>query len=861
MLAAAISLLPAQSFSATAATNVALQNPGFEDALTGWEQPKGVVMGEASTEAAYSGNLGLRIDDNSERAGSSVASARHPISPGTLANLAFMARCTSGSGVAVYLRFFDADGKYLNPAPRNTDFVVIQTKDWTPYTLDAVAPQGAVAMDVWIRSWTRDISVSDYDDFKLTLFPEGSTPRVTAAMRREAEKPTWVRGTETLPAFPKPDPKQAFAETGLKVFQPDGSLLRKPQENWERAKTLVSTDPEWAQWAQERKDTIDDWMAKHNDRTEWQAGWYHDFVSPKDGSFLIWTEDVPTIGTSRIQSRSGHEVEVTPKIFGGWVMMFRNNHASRMVDAARLYRLTGEERYLDWVTGQLDFYADNYEQWPLLWSRKHPARLGVQALDDAALLTRMVDAARLVFDDVPPEQREKWHKKLFAPQAQMLGESYHVIHNIATWMRSAQTQVALLYEDEALWQWAVEGPYGLRAQLQKGITSDYFWYEQSMHYNIYVANAVLPTLVFAGLTGQGERLEEEAAIIQNLLLSPATIRFADDLRLPSPADATSIPRVPVGLLGRAARILPTTLGLAYGDSQKSWDTLVDSVSAEDYDLTLESVDELLPQVTSRNMESSQFALIKDGKWQVFFHYGQLLQPHAQREPLNWSASFDGIDISHDPGTTGYGSRFNAYFRSSMNHNVPTVNGEGQARWARGKLLEFEAGGNGVAPFVSASQPNYRPGVCATRTLRIEGDALLEESSLTFAADASAKQTGRPGMLLHLQGKALLPANFKPATDFTDNRPDTFGFWENVTSARFTDKAQVAVQFADDLVLEVEFTVPGEFVLYSGSSPDYPPLRRDAFFLERLTPAQPGETVILKARLAPPTKQPAETPEP
>ncbi|MDR1282175.1 MAG: alginate lyase family protein, partial [Opitutaceae bacterium] len=205
-----------------------------------------------------------------------------------------------------------------------------------------------------------------------------------------------------------------------------------------------------------------------------------------------------------------------------------------MVESANLWRLTRDPRYAEWTCAQLDFYADNYPRWPL--RKNGTARLGCQSLEDATWLAPLVDSARLVFDYAGETRRQAWFDKLLEPQAELLGKSHHYIHNISTWHRASAAQVALLYKDEALWTRAVDGPYGVREQIRRGVTSDYIWYEQAMGYNGYITVAMRPLLTLAGLTGKGERLRDEAAIVQNLLLAPAALRFPDGT-IPNPADA------------------------------------------------------------------------------------------------------------------------------------------------------------------------------------------------------------------------------------------------------------------------------------------------------------------------------------
>ncbi len=205
---------------------------------------------------------------------------------------------------------------------------------------------------------------------------------------------------------------------------------------------------------------------------------------------------------------------------------------------------------------------------------------------------------------------------------------------------------------------------------------------------------------------------------------------------------------------------------------------------------------------------------------MFFHYGQINRSHSQAEALNWSATLDGIDVAHDPGTVGYGSPLsNGYYRRGLCHNVPLIDGEGQMPWKPGALTTFDA----ERAVMTGDQPDYRPGASARRTLRIEGDDLIDEVVVTCTDPHRAD--ARLGLALHLQGRAILPAAFTPTADFAVSRTEPFRHWLDVRSATFENHAEIEVELSGGPRLLVRFSTPGRFILHQGSSPDFPPARR------------------------------------
>jgi hypothetical protein len=618
--------------------------------------------------------------------------------------------------------------------------------------------------------------------------------------------------------FPKPDPEKQFSE--LKVYDAQNRPWRAAIEDWSGAKVRVSRDPAWAEWLKKERATVDAWIARHRDRVEWIAGWSHDGVSPKDGSRVIWLDKIPREEVQFFSSPSDPQIEITPKLFAWWVVTFRGRHVETMVRAARLYRLTGDNRYATWVASQMDFYADNFLKWEPQ-RRDQGARLFWQSLTEASNLVKFTEAVRLLGDFVAREKREGWREKFFAPEVRVLNANFQTIHNIATWQRCAVAQVALLFGDEPMWREALDGRFGLRRQMAEGITSDYLWYEQSLGYNGFVVRAVMSLFTAAGLHGRAGELAQEMATAENLMLAPTYLRFPNG-QLPNPADNGGIPIAPNrDLFAETYRVFPTTLGLAEAARVRDWNTLLDPPPVSPRPFTL-------PPVKSRNLESTRMALLKSGRWQIFAHYGQLTRSHSQREALNYSAFFGDTDVTHDPGVVGYGSPlYRGYYTRGLNHNVPLVNGEGQTPPQAGELVSYSE----QPARLSIAQPKYREDARAERTLSIVNDVLSDTTTLETTTGPQ-----RLGLALHVQGKVRLPASFVADTTFATGRPDSFTHWREVRSAQFSDRADLEVDYGSNVVLRVTLTAPGEFKLWHGSSPDVPPKRRESFYLELAEPA-------------------------
>lgn len=146
---------------------IEIANPGFEQELSEWVLTRDYGMTAVLPEAARTGRYGLRVTDKDPKTGSSAISLETSAEPGTKYKLSGWGRGVDGSGgVGLYLRFLDGRGKAIGK-PKAV-IIPSDIREWKQYTLEDVAPEGAIALDVWIHSLAADTPVVDIDDLELT---------------------------------------------------------------------------------------------------------------------------------------------------------------------------------------------------------------------------------------------------------------------------------------------------------------------------------------------------------------------------------------------------------------------------------------------------------------------------------------------------------------------------------------------------------------------------------------------------------------------------------------------------------------------------------------------------------------------
>jgi hypothetical protein len=157
-----------------AETVLSLPNPGFEEGLAGWADGTRPPMCEVLAAAAHLGKAGLRITDRDKANGSNLRSGALPARPGGAYALRLWGRTLEGSGMGLYLQFFDAQNRALNTdAAGNHNILGLPAvREWAQYTLVGRAPENAATVCVWLHSINAAVVQSDLDDLSVVELTE-----------------------------------------------------------------------------------------------------------------------------------------------------------------------------------------------------------------------------------------------------------------------------------------------------------------------------------------------------------------------------------------------------------------------------------------------------------------------------------------------------------------------------------------------------------------------------------------------------------------------------------------------------------------------------------------------------------------
>ncbi|MBD2841867.1 alginate lyase family protein [Erythrobacter rubeus] len=204
---------------------------------------------------------------------------------------------------------------------------------------------------------------------------------------------------------------------------------------------------------------------------------------------------------------------------GGYTHEQHKRNFRAIYQGGQLYRITGEERYRDYVRNMLLEYAELY---PTL--DDHPAqanqnvgRLFWQVLNDAMWLVHAVQGYGDIRDTLNAEDRQRIDDNVFRPAVHFLSveseRTFNRIHNHATWATAGVGMTGYLLGDQDMVDRALlgsdkSGETGFIRQTELLFSPDGY-YTEGPYYQRF---ALLPFLVFADAI---ERNEPERRIFEH----------------------------------------------------------------------------------------------------------------------------------------------------------------------------------------------------------------------------------------------------------------------------------------------------------------------------------------------------------
>lgn len=598
---------------------------------------------------------------------------------------------------------------------------------------------------------------------------------------------------------------------------------------------------------------IDAFLPFWNDSPQAMSRWGHSYFCNDDGGRLVFDPASP----------KRHVCEICKKVYEGepwdgvWVYFLRNQAIVTALKSAVVYRARKDVRYLDAARTIIGFYAENYSRFVIhdKEDRRYSdiasmgwgaARIMPQSLNESIIVLRILQAMILLSDDLDDRFVSMVKELLLRPMVELLLPQVDAIHNIRCWILSALGGIALYTKDESLFTWVFASEFGMNAQLEKGVTSDGFWYEGSIHYNFFLLEGVATLMVLCDAYGAPFGRENQE-IVRRMLENAYAYAFDNDC-FPNPNDGwpdlnlktfSYVYQMGAKVFGEASSIGDMLKNIESGPAVRTGLPLSESyyfgnrISLEELMFNCGfSWAEFSPVArASYDFPASDFAMLRHGSLNVFCKYGLHGPSHAHPDIMNMEIMFGGHMITRDISNAGYNSRLcREWHRRTACHNTVVMDGRDQTGVAPGRSLSF-------SDFVlSVENDTVYPSVVFRRTLDVVSE---NELSDTFLVSGDAAHTF--DYVFHLESDFLLRDVPRCVAGNLGYRHDGFEYFEDCREiVRPGDSVTIRAE-SPHVVVCLTFLLGDGKRLFIARTPDNPVNSTRTTFVVRAS----GESICFK----------------
>lgn len=407
--------------------------------------------------------------------------------------------------------------------------------------------------------------------------------------------------------------------------------------------------------------------------------------------------------------------------------------AERAATLAALGALANHRGAAEQASGILGAYADSYFDFPNRDNVLGPSRLFFSTYLESIWLNNYLAAATLLREaGLLAETTVEAVNTVADEAANLIGEFDEGFSNRQTWNNAALAAIAVWFEDDELAARALEGQSGIAAHLARGFGEDGMWYEGE-NYHLFALRGQLIAMGWATHAAPdllaNPRLAERLA----LALRAPTVTALPDLTFPARKDSRfgvslaqpmylELWEVGLARLGDDSSDLwgwlrelygsPPSIAPAFDSYLHEAGAAAPSVPRSRADLSWWSLLEMSPSLpavaggwspASALLDSQGLPVLRDRRRYASLECGPYGGGHGHPDRLHLTLHAGGRHWLADPGTGSYVSRDLFWYRSTLAHNAPRLDGvsqpaadawcsafgvEGRWSWARGEFGEL-----------------------------------------------------------------------------------------------------------------------------------------------------------------------------
>ncbi len=563
-----------------------------------------------------------------------------------------------------------------------------------------------------------------------------------------------------------------------------------------------------------------------------------------------------------------HRCPVCGEVFSGerhylaWVMWYQLWLAERAVHAAALHALTGEVALADLARGILFGYTDRYAGFPNRDNVLGPGRVFFSTyLESIWLLQLCVALDLLELAHGAGALGGSVRERIIAPSAAIIASYDEGGSNRQVWNDAALLAAGRLLEDDSMIDRAVYGASGLVSQIERGLFADGSWYEGE-NYHLFAHRGLWYGVTIAECAG----LEIPAALrerFQEGFAAPLATALPD-FTFPSRRDSQygislrqwrfaescelGLAREPDARLASVLGVLYAPGGAPSRDTGR-WRSTAESernepaaaLSRADLGwrsllLALEAPSSLgiaeptpsSPATRSVVMEGQGIGVFRREGGEVYhaLDYGQSGGGHGHPDRLNVLLMRGAERWLDDMGTGSYVDPSLRWYRSTLAHGAPLVDGRSQPL-VDGVLRAFEERDDEIG-WLDAELPDGRlsPGVRVRRSLVAMPDYSIDR------LEWESRREVRLELPLHLSAEPASTLRWEPAKlDGSPAPEDGFEFVHHARRASVGAVETVELRRDDAAAVWVATDVPVEW--WRAIAPGAPGHRERDFYILRM----------------------------
>lgn len=381
--------------------------------------------------------------------------------------------------------------------------------------------------------------------------------------------------------------------------------------------------------------------------------------------------------------------------------------AERAAHLATVAVFTDDKRYADRARDLLRAYYQLYFDLPNQDNVLGPSHLFFSTYLESIWILNYLAAAFLLRERGWLDESDVEGVNAIADEAaQIIGEFDEGMSNRQTWNAAALTAIAAWFGDEELGQSTVEGRTGLIGHLTEGFGDDGMWHEGE-NYHLFAVRGLLHGIEWARVGGADLWADPAiAAQLGFILMAPAKTALPDftfparkDSRFGVSLDQPAYVECwEVGLARMSARGLPELeawLAGLYGQPSmpaQTYDAYLHDAGEPPRSLTTRADLSWWMLLTMRNdppaasspyrpastlLGSQGVALLRRDDRYLAMECGAYGGGHGHPDRLHLTLHAGGVHWLADPGTGSYVQRDLFWYRSTLAHNAPRLNGESQ----------------------------------------------------------------------------------------------------------------------------------------------------------------------------------------